>query len=106
MLALAQFNVQAEFREMAKHRSTSKTYCGTGLIRKGYAVDAGRVRASGILDRGARGLLLTTADAKLWVIECDLQIEPLIGHNVTVEGMIIGFDRLRADWIGLARAQA
>lgn len=59
-----------------------------------------------MLDLGNRGLLLTTADSKLWVIESDLQAEHLVGQDVTAEGTTIGFDRLRADWIGPAQTAA
>jgi hypothetical protein len=69
-------------------------------------VEAGRVRVSGTLDHGNRGLLLTTTDRKLWVIESDLEAEQLVGQSVTVEGITIGLDRLRADWIGLTQAPA
>lgn len=69
-------------------------------------MDAGRVRVSGILTLGTRGLLLTTSESTLWVIESDLHVEQLIGQNVTAEGRAIGFDRLRADWIGPAQTAA
>lgn len=67
---------------------------------------AGRVRVAGTLDRGNRGLLLTTIDSKLWVIESDFEAKQLVGQSVTVEGTAIGLDRLRADWIGLTQAPA
>lgn len=69
-------------------------------------VEANRVRVSGILALGNRGILLTTSDSKLWVIESDLQVDQFVGQNVTVEGTAIGFDRLRADWIGPAQTAA
>ena len=59
-----------------------------------------RKRVSGMLSRGRRGLILTTDDSELWVIDTDDEVGQLIGQRVIVEGAAGGFDRLKADWIG------
>lgn len=38
----------------------------------------------------------------MWIIDADLPIEQLIGEDVIAEGTVIGLDRLKADWIGVA----
>ena len=58
-----------------------------------------RIRVSGQLSRGSRGLTLRSEEA-LWIIESDESADLLVGNKVTVEGNIVGLDRLRADWIG------
>jgi len=59
-----------------------------------------RKRISGRLEDTPRGLMIVTEAGDRWVLdECDLDID-LIGEPVTVEGVIMGFDRLRVDWIG------
>ncbi|MBX9898585.1 MAG: hypothetical protein K2Y17_11970 [Qipengyuania sp.] len=52
--------------------------------------------------RGRRGLILTTDDSELWVVETDDDVTPLPGQRVTVKGAASGLDRLKADWIGAA----
>lgn len=63
-------------------------------------MNASRKRASGMLRRGRRGLILTTNDSELWVIEPDDDVTQLIGRRVTAEGTPAGLDRLKADWVG------
>ena len=55
-----------------------------------------------MLGRGRRGLILTTGDSELWVIDTDDDVARLIGRRVMVEGTTVGLDRLKADWIGAA----
>lgn len=62
----------------------------------------GRLRVSGTLSRGRRGLNLTTEQGELWVIETDQNIDHLIGGRILAEGIHEGLDRLRADWVGTA----
>lgn len=64
----------------------------------------GRVRLSGSLTRGKRGLILSTDDDQVWVVETDRPVELLIGKRVAAEGNALGIDRLVADWIGEATA--
>ena len=61
-----------------------------------------RKRVSGVLSRGPRGLILTTDDSELWVIETDEDTTRLVGKRAVIEGTAAGLDRLRADWIGAA----
>nr|WP_272897616.1 DUF5818 domain-containing protein [Sphingopyxis witflariensis] len=55
---------------------------------------------SGTLSRGRRGMFLTTTDEVVWIIESDEPECEFVGLEVTVEGVVAGRDRLRADWIG------
>ena len=56
----------------------------------------------GILSRGQRGLILTTNENAVWILERDESGDELVGNKVIVEGVVSGFDRLRIDWIGSA----
>lgn len=58
------------------------------------------MRVSGVLGQGGRGLHLTTDEGELWVLELDDFDSELVGRRVTVEGSLVGFDRLQLDWIG------
>jgi hypothetical protein len=49
-----------------------------------------------------RGLILTTDDSEVWVIDTDDDVAGLIGHRVVIEGTAAGLDRLTAEWIGVA----
>ena len=61
-----------------------------------------RKRVVGILSRGRRGLILTTNENDVWILERDESGDELVGNKVIVEGVVSGFDRLRVDWIGSA----
>ena len=61
-----------------------------------------RIRVSGLLSRGKRGLILTTRDDKLWIVESEDTADDLVGSAVIIDGIVAGIDRLRADWIGAA----
>ena len=61
-----------------------------------------RKRVVGILSHGQRGLLLTTNEDEVWILERDESGDDLVGSKVIVEGVVTGFDRLRVDWIGSA----
>lgn len=76
------------------------TYCVIGAFEQGVVVSSGRIRVSGMLSRGRRGLILTTKSDEVWIVESEEVTDDLIGSNVTVEGVVAGMDRLRADWIG------
>lgn len=45
-------------------------------------------------------MILTTKSDEVWIVESEEVSDDLIGSNVTVEGVVAGMDRLRADWIG------
>ena len=68
-------------------------------------MNGNRVRVSGQLSVGSRGLTLRTENA-LWIIESDEPADRLVGDEVTVEGYVVGLDRLRADWIGTVSERA
>lgn len=61
-----------------------------------------RKRVVGILSHGQRGLILTTNEDEIWILERDESGDDLVGSKVIVEGVVSGFDRLRVDWIGSA----
>lgn len=73
-----------------------------GGLELGIGVSGSRKRVSGMLGCGRRGLILTTDDSELWVVDTDDDVARLIGRRVMVEGTAAGLDRLRADWIGAA----
>lgn len=76
------------------------TCCVVGAFEQGVVVSSGRIRVSGMLSRGRRGMILTTKSDEVWIVESEEVADDLIGSNVTVEGVVAGMDRLRADWIG------
>ena len=73
-----------------------------GSLEVGWDVSGSRKRMPGMLDRGPRGLILTTDDSELWVVDTDDDVARLIGRRVIVEGAVAGLDRLKAAWIGAA----
>lgn len=74
--------------------------CVIGASEQGVIVSSGRIRVSGLLSRGRRGMFLTTKDDGVWIVESEDSADDLVGSTVVVEGTIVGIDRLRADWIG------
>lgn len=59
-----------------------------------------RRRIAGQLNHGPRGLVILTDAGDRWVIVNE-EVEPdLIGRQVVAEGVAIGLDRLKVDWIG------
>lgn len=73
-----------------------------GGLEAGSDLSGNRKRVSGILGRGPRGLMLTTDQSELWVIDATDDVARLVGRRVIAEGIAAGFDRLKADWIGAA----
>ena len=63
-------------------------------------MSAERLRIAGILDRAKRGLIVTTDQQEIWVIEVEDNVDSLLGSKVIVDGVITGIGRVRADWIG------
>jgi hypothetical protein len=66
-------------------------------------MNSSRRRITGKLDHCPRGLAITTGAGDLWVLEHDDMEADLIGQLVTAEGVTIGYDRLRVEWIGEAQ---
>jgi hypothetical protein len=75
--------------------------CAIGVFEQGGIVSAGRIRVSGTLSRGRRGMILITTADDVWIIEGNDIREDIIGSPVTVEGVVAGMDRIRADWLGV-----
>ncbi len=63
-------------------------------------MSSGRIRVSGMLSRGRRGMIRTTKTDEVWIVESEEDAADLIGSKVIVDGVVAGIDRLRADWIG------
>jgi hypothetical protein len=76
-------------------------YYAVGGFRR-LELSAGRIRVTGLLSRGNRGFVLSVKDDAVWVIDADQPIDQLVGEDVVAEGTVIGLDRLKADWIGVA----
>ena len=62
-----------------------------------------RMRLSGRLDHGPRGLTILTDAGDLWVLEQEDVDSDLLGRLVIAEGVLVGLDRLKVDWIGQAQ---
>jgi hypothetical protein len=65
-----------------------------------------RVRISGRLGQAARGIILTTADGSVWALVAEEIQDRAAGEQVTVEGVVIGMDKLKVDWVGVAQQDA
>lgn len=63
-----------------------------------------RHRLIGRLTAAYRGLILEIEGGGVWVLDADPSARDLLGRRVIVEGVRTGFDRLEAEWIGLAPA--
>lgn len=64
-----------------------------------------RLRVSGIVSESDRGPILTLEDGAVWVLEYEHPIGEFVGKSVVTEGVVVGFDRLKPDWIGLTTAK-
>ncbi|WP_328279564.1 DUF5818 domain-containing protein [Sphingobium sp.] len=76
--------------------------CVIGASKQGVIVSSGRIRVSGTLSRGRRGMILTTNDDGVWIIDSEEPVDGLVGTDVIVDGTVVGLDRLKADWIGVS----
>jgi len=74
--------------------------CVIGASEREVVLSSGRIRVSGLLSHGRRGMILTTNADEVWIVEGEEVADDLIGSKVIVDGVIAGRDRLRADWIG------
>lgn len=59
-----------------------------------------RRRITGWFEHGPRGVGILTDVEDLWVLEVEDFDTKLLGNLVTAEGVLVGFDRLKVDWIG------
>jgi len=71
-------------------------------IAKGSSANK-RKRITGVLELGPRRPQIVTVAGDRWSLDCDDIAPDLVGHEVTVEGILTGMDRIRADWIGAAQ---
>ena len=61
-----------------------------------------RKRITGRLEQSSRGYAIIAETGDLWVLEeCEPNSE-LVGTTVTVEGVVSGLFRIRAEWLGSA----
>lgn len=100
MLAQALLSEQAASPEMVKRQRMCAMCCAVGTFEQRDVVSSSRLRATGLLSFGKRGLVLTTIDNSVWIIETEDQASDLVGSTVVVEGTVTGIDRVKADWIG------
>lgn len=65
-------------------------------------MNSNRMRITGRLQQTARGAAIVTDAGDYWVLdECEPDPD-LLGNEVIAEGVVSGFDRIRAEWIGSA----
>lgn len=67
------------------------------------ASSGSRRRVTGTLNHGSRGLNILADSGDLWILDHDDVDQNLLGQRVTAEGTLVGYDRLKLDWIGEAR---
>ncbi|MFB0614129.1 DUF5818 domain-containing protein [Aurantiacibacter poecillastricola] len=64
-------------------------------------MNANRKRISGRLEQLPRGFAIVTQAGDHWVLDDFEPDNDQIGEEVTAEGEIVGFDRLKVDWLGV-----
>ncbi len=57
-----------------------------------------RIRLAGNLRKSRRGLLIETAEKKIWVLDFGADVEVPKTKSVIIEGTQVGFDRISVDW--------
>lgn len=60
---------------------------------------AKRIRVSGQIKQSVRGIILTSGEDVVWVLEPTDDIQLPANGKVIVEGIKIGFDRLSVSWM-------
>lgn len=65
-------------------------------------MSAERIRVTGLLSQGSRDFVLSATDDGMWVIDADGPMDHSVGEKVIAEGTIVGLDRVKADWVGIA----
>ena len=71
-----------------------------------FAVSTNRKRINGRLESVPRGVALVTDGGDHWVLE---DLDPGhddLGFEVTAEGVVVGLDRLRVEWLGRVPASS
>ncbi|WP_239806576.1 DUF5818 domain-containing protein [Croceicoccus hydrothermalis] len=64
-------------------------------------MNTNRKRISGRLEQLPRGFTIVTEAGDHWVLDDFEPDNEQIGEEVTAEGEIVGFDRLKVDWLGV-----
>ncbi|GAA5048862.1 hypothetical protein GCM10023208_06480 [Erythrobacter westpacificensis] len=64
-------------------------------------MNTNRKRISGRLEHLPRGFAIVTEAGDHWVLDDFEPDNDQIGEEVTAEGEIVGFDRLKVDWLGV-----
>lgn len=64
-------------------------------------MNTNRKRISGRLEHLPRGYAIVTEAGDHWVLDDFEPDNDQIGEEVTAEGEIVGFDRLKVDWLGV-----
>lgn len=59
-----------------------------------------RKRVTGRLEQVARGFAVITEAGDHWILEDFEPSNDNIGFEVTAEGIVVGLDRLRVEWLG------
>ncbi len=57
-----------------------------------------RIRLAGNLRKSRRGLLIETAEKKIWVLDFGEDVDVPKTQSVIIEGIQAGFDRISVDW--------
>jgi hypothetical protein len=58
-----------------------RTCCVVGASEQGVVVSSGRIRVSGMLSRGQRGMILTTKSDEVWIVESEEVTDDLFGSQ-------------------------
>ena len=65
-----------------------------------FDMTTNRKRISGRLEHPPRGAVIVTDAGDHWVLEDYEPSNNDFGFEVTAEGIVVGFDRLRVEWLG------
>ncbi|MEQ1539284.1 MAG: DUF5818 domain-containing protein [Sphingorhabdus sp.] len=57
-----------------------------------------RIRLVGNLRKSRRGLLIETAEKKIWVLDFGADVEVPQTKSIIIEGTQAGFDRISVEW--------
>ena len=95
------------WRCVASRRDTEKSR-NTWICEERYRamdgiqldMNANRKRISGRLEHLPRGAAIVTDAGDHWVLEGFEPSNDDFGFEVTAEGVVVGLDRLRVDWLG------
>ena len=71
---------------------------GIKLIRGSSVSKPARIRLAGNLRKSRRGLLIETAEKKIWVLDFGKDVDVPKTKSVIIEGIQAGFDRISVDW--------